>query len=72
MSVPFAARLAELGAETDPHRRQAIAVQMQRLLDDASAVLFASAAINYSLSTSSVRAVFDGNGNPQLHYFYRV
>lgn len=65
-------QLTQLGTTTDTDQRQSIAVDMQRRLQDASALVFCSAAVNYSLSTSAIRAAFDGNGNPQLHYFYRV
>ncbi|WP_020500073.1 ABC transporter substrate-binding protein [Sciscionella marina] len=62
----------QLGTTTDPRQRKEIAVRMQRLMDSGSAYVFASQAVNFGLSKSGVRAVFDGNGNPQLHYFYRV
>jgi peptide/nickel transport system substrate-binding protein len=64
--------LDRLGTTTQRHRRQAIAVEMQQLMDASAAYIFMSEALNFGLSKSDIQAVFDGNGNAQLHYFYRV
>jgi peptide/nickel transport system substrate-binding protein len=64
--------LGTLGSTTDPADRHDVAVQMQKQMDDAASYVFTSSAVNYALSASDIHAVFDGNGNPQPHYFYRV
>lgn len=64
--------LEPLGSTTDPAARHRIAVQMQKRMDAAASYVFTSSAVNYALSKSDIHAVFDGNGNAQPHYFYRV
>jgi peptide/nickel transport system substrate-binding protein len=64
--------LGSLGSTTRPPQRHEVAVEMQKQMDASASYVFTSSAVNYALSSSDVHAVFDGNGNPQPHYFYRV
>lgn len=47
-----------------------MAIDMQRLIDDAVSLIWISSAVGYAAGKSSVTAVFDRNSNPLLHYFY--
>ncbi|RLV49068.1 ABC transporter substrate-binding protein [Nocardioides mangrovicus] len=68
----YSSMLQQLGTTTDPIRRQTIAEQMQSRMDASCTTVFASEAVNFALSRAGVHAAFDGNGNAQLHGFYRT
>jgi ABC-type transport system substrate-binding protein len=62
----------QLGSTSDPTQRTAISIQMQKLMGASSSLIFVSQEANYSASKASIQPVFDTDGNPILHYFYRV
>lgn len=62
----------ELGDTTEKNRRQEIAVQMQEIMNEAVPFVFMHCGVNFAASTKGVKAVFDGNGNPNLQYFRAV
>jgi peptide/nickel transport system substrate-binding protein len=62
----------ELGSTSDPAKRTAISIEMQKLMDASSALIFVSGQNNYSASKASIQPVANGNGDWQLHCFYRV
>ncbi|MHB8505241.1 MAG: ABC transporter substrate-binding protein, partial [Acidimicrobiales bacterium] len=60
----------KIATTTDTAQRDAIAIEMQKLIDDDCSYVWLSSAINFAASNSKTQAVFDRNGNPLLHYFY--
>jgi peptide/nickel transport system substrate-binding protein len=68
----YTALETKLGTTTDVATREAISIEMQRLIDNAASFIWISTAIGFAASKSSIMAVFDRNANPLLHYFYKV
>jgi peptide/nickel transport system substrate-binding protein len=66
----YTALEAKLGTTSGSAARAAMAIEMQRLIDDAVSLIWISSAVGYAASKSSVVGVFDRNSNPLLHYFY--
>jgi peptide/nickel transport system substrate-binding protein len=71
-SPRYSALERALGRTADVATRDAIAIEMQRLIDEAVSYVWISTAIAFSASTSNIEAVFDGAANPQLNYFRTV
>ena len=61
-----------LGVTGDVKKRDAICIAMQRLIDQDVSYVWVSTQVEFTASKSDIQAVFDNNGNPILHYFYRV
>jgi peptide/nickel transport system substrate-binding protein len=59
----------QMATEADNAKRGQIAVEMQKLMDEDVPYVWISTQVVYAASKSSVKAVFDANGNPQLSYF---
>lgn len=68
----YTALEVKLGTTADAATRQAISIEMQRLIDDAASFIWISTGIGFAASKSSIMAVFDKNANPLLHYFHKV
>jgi peptide/nickel transport system substrate-binding protein len=68
----YTALEAKLGSTSGIAARDAMSIDMQRIIDDAVCLVWMSTAIGYAASKSSVMAVFDRNANPLMHYFYTV
>jgi len=68
----YTALEVKLGSTSDAATRQALSIEMQRLIDDAASFIWISTGIGFAASKSSIMAVFDKNSNPLLHYFYKV
>jgi peptide/nickel transport system substrate-binding protein len=68
----YTALEVKLGTTTDVTTREAISIEMQRLIDDAASFIWISTGIGFAASKSNIMAVFDRNSNPLLHYFHKV
>lgn len=68
----YTALEAKLGSANDVATRDAISLEMQRLIDEAASLIWISTGVGFAASKSSIAAVFDRNANPLLHYFYQV
>jgi peptide/nickel transport system substrate-binding protein len=68
----FSAKATELGTVGDDSKRQELGVSMQQTMADDVPLIFAHHGVNFCASRSSVKAVFDGNGNPNLQFFKAV
>lgn len=64
--------LVQIGQTLGKSQRDAIAVEMQKLIDEAVSYTWISVAVNFSASKADLVGVFDRNANPLLHYSYRV
>jgi peptide/nickel transport system substrate-binding protein len=62
----------QLALTADPAGRDAIAVQMQQLMDKDVPFVWVSSQVVPCASKASIQAVFDNNANPWLHYFHSV
>jgi peptide/nickel transport system substrate-binding protein len=62
----------QLGLTGDQTQRDAIAVQMQQLMDKDVPYIWVGTQVVPCASKASIQAVFDNNANPQLHYFHSV
>ena len=60
----------KIASTSDTAQRDAIAIEMQKLMDQDCSYVWLSSAINFAASNSKTQAIFDRNGNPLLHYFY--
>lgn len=63
---------AQLALTADPAGRDAIAIQMQQLMDQDVPYVWISSQIVPCASKASIQAVFDNNANPLMHYFHSV
>jgi peptide/nickel transport system substrate-binding protein len=68
----FSAKETQLGTVGDDDQRQSLAVSMQESMETDTPLIFAHHGVNFCASTSNVKAVFDGNGNPNLQFFKAV
>jgi ABC-type transport system substrate-binding protein len=68
----YSSLLTKLGQTSNLAERDAIAIQMQQLVDEAVSYIWVSVAVNFSASKSNLVGVFDRNANPLLHYCYRT
>jgi peptide/nickel transport system substrate-binding protein len=68
----FSAKATQLGTVGDDSQRQDLAVSMQEAMDADVPLIFAHHGVNFCASKSNVKAVFDGNGNPNLQFFKAV
>jgi peptide/nickel transport system substrate-binding protein len=68
----FSANNTQLGIEGDEDTRTSLAVQMQQYMADDVPLIFAHSGVNFSASSSHIKAVFDNNGNPNLQFFQSV
>jgi peptide/nickel transport system substrate-binding protein len=62
----------QLSSITDDSERADISIQMQKLMDDSAAFIWAHSEVYFSASKASVQAVFDSNGQAVVQYFKRV
>jgi len=68
----YSALLPKLGSTSAVAERDAISIEMQRLIDEDVSYIWISSAIGYAASKSNVMGVFDRNANALLHYFHTV
>jgi peptide/nickel transport system substrate-binding protein len=68
----YSGLLPKLGQTSNVAQRDAISIEMQKLIDDAASYIWISTAVNFAASKSDTVAVFDRNANPLMHYFYRT
>jgi peptide/nickel transport system substrate-binding protein len=59
----------KLGTTSDQAARGRIAIQMQKLMQQAQAFIWMHTGVLYAAGKKNVGAVFDQNGNPALQYF---
>jgi peptide/nickel transport system substrate-binding protein len=68
----YSSDLVKLGQTSVKSDRDAIAIAMQKLFVQDASYVWLSTAVNFAASNSQTYIVFDRNGNPLLHYAYRV
>lgn len=68
----YSSDLVTLGQTSAKSERDSISIAMQKLFDQDASYVWLSTAVNYAASNSKTKIIFDRNGNPLLHYAYRV
>ena len=66
----FSSMLPTLGSTVELSKRDAIAIEMQKLIDDDVSYVWISLSILYAAGKSNTIAAFDRNANALMHYFY--